>query len=388
MKKLLMGAALLLGTASSAQGLLINGAGATFPAPLYQKWFSEYNKLHPNMKFNYQSIGSGGGIKQFTEGTVDFGASDAPMKDDQIAKAPDVVHIPTVLGAVVVAYNVPGLGSLRLSGETLANIFLGKITKWNDPAIVADNPGVKLPDQSIVVARRSDGSGTNAIFTDYLAKVSPELKTKVGAGTSVKWPVGLGGKGNDGVTGLVKTTPGAIGYVELAYALQQKLAVAELKNNDGNWVKASIESTTAAAAGVEMPADFRVSITNAPGKDAYPIAGFTYLLVHKDSKDAAKGKAIVNFLRWALNDGEKMATPLDYAPLPRGVQERGPEDDRHFDGERHEDQCQVRLPWPRLPPTSRSMPRRTVARVRETWATASSTARSGSSERWCWSSRV
>ncbi len=322
MKKLLMGAALLLGAAASAEGLLINGAGATFPAPLYQKWFSEYNKIHPDIKFNYQAIGSGGGIKQFTEGTVDFGATDAPMKDDQIAKVPDVVHIPTVLGAVVVAYNAPGLKSLRFSGETLANVFLGKITKWNDPAIVADNPGVKLPEQAIVVARRSDGSGTNAIFTDYLSKVSPEFKTKVGSGTSVNWPVGLGGKGNDGVTGLVKATPGSIGYVELGYAVQQKLTVAELKNKDGNWVKASIESTTAAANGVEMPADFRVSITNATGKDSYPIAGFTWILVHRDSKDAAKGKAIVNFLRWALNDGEKMATPLDYAPLPREVQEK------------------------------------------------------------------
>ena len=322
MKKLLMGAALLLGTAASAEGLLINGAGATFPAPIYQKWFSEYNQMHPDIKFNYQAIGSGGGIKQFSEGTVDFGASDAPMKDDQIAKAPDVVHIPTVLGAVVVAYNAPGMKNLRFSGETLANIFLGKITKWNDPAIVADNPGVKLPDQSIVIARRSDGSGTNAIFTDYLSKVSPEFKSKVGSGTSVNWPVGLGGKGNDGVTALVKSTPGSIGYVELAYAIQQKLTIAELKNKDGNWVKPSIESTTAAAAGVEMPADYRVSITNASGKDSYPIAGFTWLLVHKDNKDVAKGKAIVNFLRWALADGEKMATPLDYAPLPREVQER------------------------------------------------------------------
>jgi len=322
MNKLLMGAALLLGTVAAADGLLINGAGATFPAPLYQKWFSEYNKINPNIKFNYQPIGSGGGIKQFSEGTIDFGASDAVMKDDQIAKAPDVVHIPTVLGAVVVAYNVPGLSSVHLSGETLANIFLGKVTKWNDPAIVADNPGATLPDKAIVVARRSDGSGTNAIFTDYLCKVSPEFKNKVGSGTSVNWPVGLGGKGNDGVTGLVKSTPGAIGYVELAYALQQKLAVAELKNKDGQWVKASIESTTAAAAGVEMPADYRVSITNAPGKDAYPIAGFTWLLVHRDSKDAAKGTAIVNFLRWAITDGEKMAAPLDYAPLPRSVQER------------------------------------------------------------------
>jgi phosphate transport system substrate-binding protein len=323
MKKLLMGAALLLGTAASAQGLLINGAGATFPAPLYQKWFNEYNKLNPNIKFNYQPIGSGGGIKQFSEGTIDFGATDAFMKDDQIAKAPDVVHIPTVLGAVVVAYNAPGLKTLRFSGETLANVFLGKITKWNDPAIVADNPGVKMPDQAIVVARRSDGSGTNAIFTDYLSKVSPEFKSKIGSGTSVSWPAGtLGGKGNDGVTALVKSTPGSIGYVELAYAIQQKLSVAELKNKDGNWVKPSIESTTAAAAGAEIPADFRVSITNASGKDAYPIASFTWLLVHKDTKDEAKGKAIVGFLRWALTDGEKMAPPLDYAPLPQAVAQR------------------------------------------------------------------
>ncbi|HVP61935.1 MAG TPA: phosphate ABC transporter substrate-binding protein PstS [Myxococcaceae bacterium] len=322
MKKLLMGIAMLLGTAASAEGLLINGAGATFPAPLYQKWFSEYNKINPNLKFNYQAIGSGGGIKQFSEGTVDFGATDAPMKDDQIAKVPDVVHIPTVLGAVVVAYNAPGMKNLRFSGETLANIFVGKITKWNDPAIIADNPGVKMPDQSITIARRSDGSGTNAIFTDYLAKISPEFKSKVGSGTSVNWPVGLGGKGNDGVTGLIKSTPGSIGYVELAYALQQKLAVAELKNKEGNWVRPSIESTSAAAAGVEMPADYRVSITNASGKDAWPISGFTWLLVHKDMKDKAKGTAIVNFLRWGLTEGEKMAAPLDYAPLPDVVRER------------------------------------------------------------------
>jgi phosphate transport system substrate-binding protein len=322
MKKLLMGTALLLGTAASAQGLLINGAGATFPAPLYQKWFSEYNKLNPNIKFNYQAIGSGGGIKQFSEGTVDFGATDAFLKDDQLAKAPDAVHIPTVLGAVVVAYNAPGVKSLRFSGETLANIFLGKITKWNDPAIAADNPGMKLPDQSIVIARRSDGSGTNAIFTDYLAKISPEFKSKVGSGTSVNWPVGLGGKGNDGVTALIKSTPGSIGYVELAYAIQQNLTVAEMKNKEGNWVKPSIASVTAAAAGVDVPADYRVSITNPGGKDSWPISGFTWLLVHKDTKDQAKGTAIVNFLRWALKDGEKMAEPLDYAPLPDAVRER------------------------------------------------------------------
>ena len=322
MKKLLMGLALLAGTAASAGDLLINGAGATFPAPIYQKWFSEYNKLHPDIKFNYQAIGSGGGIKQFTEATVDFGASDAPMKDDQIAKVPGVVHIPTVMGAVVVAYNVPGVTSLRFSPQTLANIFLGKITKWNDPAVVADNPSAKLSDLAITVARRSDGSGTNAIFTDYLSKVSEEFKTKVGSGTSVNWPIGLGGKGNDGVTGLVKSTPGSIGYVELVYAIQQKLPTADLKNKDGNWVKASIESVSAAAATADIPADYRVSITNAPGKDAYPISGFTWLLVHKDNKDAAKGTAIINFLKWAIADGEKLAAPLDYAPLPASVQQR------------------------------------------------------------------
>jgi len=222
----------------------------------------------------------------------------------------------------VVAYNVPGVTSLRFSPQTLANIFLGKITKWNDPAVVADNPSAKLSDLAITVARRSDGSGTNAIFTDYLSKVSEEFKTKVGSGTSVNWPIGLGGKGNDGVTGLVKSTPGSIGYVELVYAIQQKLPTADLKNKDGNWVKASIESVSAAAATADIPADYRVSITNAPGKDAYPISGFTWLLVHKDNKDAAKGTAIINFLKWAIADGEKLAAPLDYAPLPASVQQR------------------------------------------------------------------
>ncbi len=322
MKKLLLAAALLAGTAASADNLLINGAGATFPAPLYQTWFSEYNTLHPTIQFNYQAIGSGGGIKQFSEGTVDFGASDAPMKDDQIAKAPDVVHIPTVLGAVVVSYNLPSVTTLRFSPETLANVFLGKIAKWNDPAIVADNPGTALPDLAITVARRSDGSGTNAIFTDYLSKVSADFKTRVGAGTSVHWPVGLGGKGNDGVTALIKSTPGSIGYVELAYARQQKLAVAALKNRSGAWVQPTLESTTAAAAGADIPADYRVSLTDAGGKDSWPIAGFTYLLVHKDSKDQAKGTAIVTFLRWAETAGQSQATPLDYAPLPKAVQDR------------------------------------------------------------------
>jgi phosphate transport system substrate-binding protein len=322
MKKLMMALALVAASTASAGGLLINGAGATFPFPMYSKWFSEYNRLHPDIKFNYQSIGSGGGIKQFTDGTVDFGASDAPMKDDQIAKAPDVVHIPTVLGADVIAYNVPGVSGLRFSPATVASIFLGKITRWNDPAIAADNPGVKLPDQAIAVARRSDGSGTTFIFTDYLSKVSPEWKSKVGFGTSVNWPVGLGGKGNEGVTGIVKSTPGSIGYLELIYAIQQKLPMADIKNRSGTWVKPSLESVTAAAAGVQMPDDFRVSITDPDGKESYPVSGFTYLLVHRDAKDKAKGTAIINFLRWALTDGQGLASALDYAPLPKPVQQK------------------------------------------------------------------
>ena len=319
MKKLIAAAALALaGTALAADSLLVNGAGATFPAPLYTKWFADYHKMHPELSFNYQAIGSGGGIQQITAGTVDFGASDAPMKDDQIAKIPDVVHVPTVLGAVVVTYNAP-VKELKLTPEVLASIFLGKVTKWNDPAIAALNPGEKLPDLAITVAHRSDGSGTSYGFTDYLAKVSPEWKEKVGAGTSVQWPVGLGGKGNDGVTGLVKATPGAIGYVELAYANQNKLSLAELKNKDGHFVKPSLETTSAAAAGVTMPPDYRVSITNAGGKDAWPIASFTYLLVRKDQADAKKGEALVKFLWWATHEGQKDAAPLDYAPLPKSV---------------------------------------------------------------------
>ena len=317
---LLLALACLPGAASAQ--LLINGAGATFPNPLYQKWFSEYHALHPDIAFNYQSIGSGGGIQQFTAGTVDFGASDAPLTDEEWAKVKTAVHIPTVLGAVVVTYNAPDVKELRLTPELLAGIYLGKITRWNDKALAAANPGVKLPDTDIAVIHRADGSGTTNIFTDYLSKVSEEFKTKVGSGTSVNWPIGLGGKGNDGVTGLVKSTPGSIGYVGLVYAIQQKLPTADLKNKDGNWVKASIESVSAAAATADIPADYRVSITNAPGKDAYPISGFTWLLVHKDNKDAAKGTAIINFLKWAIADGEKLAAPLDYAPLPASVQQR------------------------------------------------------------------
>jgi len=317
MKKLAL-CALLLGGWASASPILVTGAGATFPYPLYSKWFAEYNKLYPDIRFNYQSIGSGGGIQQFTNGTVDFGASDAPMSDQEIAKVSDVVHIPTVLGAVVVTYNAPVTG-LKLSAGLLADIYLGKVTKWSDPALAKVNPGIKFPDLPITVVRRSDGSGTTYVFTDYLGKVSPQWKSKVGTGKSVSWPVGLGGKGNEGVTGLIKQTPGAIGYVELAYANQNKLPLTALENKSGAFVAPTIESTSAAAAGVSMPADYRVSLTDAPGAGAYPIASFTYLLVHKDAKDPVKGDAIVRFLWWAVRDGQRLAPPLDYAPLPKPV---------------------------------------------------------------------
>jgi phosphate transport system substrate-binding protein len=301
-----------------ADSLLINGAGATFPFPLYSKWFAEYNKLHPDLKFNYQSIGSGGGVKQITERTVDFGASDAPMSDEELKKAPGVIHIPTVLGAVAVVYNGAPEG-LKLTPEALADIFLGKINRWNDPKLQAIPGQPKLPDVAITVAHRSDGSGTTSVFTDYLAKVSPAWKTTVGQGKSVKWPVGLGGKGNEGVTGTVRSTPGAVGYVELAYARQNKLTMAAVKNAEGSFVLPSIESTSEAAAGVSIPADFRVSITDSKGAKAYPISSFTYILLYKDQTDAAKGKAVVQFLWWAIHDGQKMAAPLDYAPLPKPV---------------------------------------------------------------------
>ena len=316
MKKLALCALLLAGSARAA--VLVTGAGATFPFPLYSKWFSDYSKLFPDIHFNYQSIGSGGGIQQFANGTVDFGASDAPMTAEEIAKAPDVVHIPTVLGAVVVTYNAPFNG-LKLTPDLLAGIYLGRITKWTDPALAKANPGIQFPDLPITVVRRSDGSGTTYVFTDYLAKVSPEWKEKVGTAKSVSWPAGLGGKGNEGVTGLIKQTPGAIGYVELAYATQNKLPLTALQNKDGSFVPPSIASTSAAAAGVQLPADYRVSLTNAAGSDAYPIASFTYLLIHKDAKDPAKGDAIVKFLWWAIHDGQSTAAPLDYAPLPKSV---------------------------------------------------------------------
>ena len=315
-RAVLLSTLLFASAAFAADKMLITGAGATFPFPLYSKWFSDYNKLHPEVQINYQSIGSGGGIKQVSEKTVDFGASDAPMTDEEMARAPGIQHIPTVLGAVVIVYNVPGVETLKLTPETLSAIFLGKITRWNDPAVERDNKGAKLPDAAIAVAHRSDGSGTTAVFTDYLAKVSPEWKSGPGAGKSVRWPSGLGGKGNEGVTGIVKQTQGAIGYVELAYANQNKLAVAELRNHDGKYVKPSIETVSAAAEKAALPEDYRVSITNAPGANAYPISAFTYLLVYQDQIDGAKGEALVRFLWWAVHDGQKLAAPLDYAPLP------------------------------------------------------------------------
>jgi len=322
--KILLGLTVLFGlsTIASAQ-MMINGAGATFPYPIYSKWFDEYVKVDPSVRFNYQSIGSGGGQKQILAQTVDFGASDGPMTDENLAKAPGkILHIPTVAGAVVMTYNVPGNPSLKLDGETIADIFLGKIKKWNDPKIAATNAGVKLPDNEIVVVHRSDGSGTTFIFTDYLSKVSAEWKQKAGNNTSVNWPTGIGGKGNEGVSGQVKQTPGTVGYVELIYALQNKMPYADLKNAAGEFVKPTIESVTAALATAEIPDDFRFSMTNAPGKEAYPIAGATWLLVYQQQKDAAKGKKLVEFLKWAAKDGEKMAKDLQYAPLPDTLQQR------------------------------------------------------------------
>jgi phosphate transport system substrate-binding protein len=308
---------------ATAQNLQIDGAGATFPNPIYSKWFSEYNKLHPNVQINYQPIGSGGGIRQLTNQTVFFGATDGPMTNDQIqAAGARILHLPTVLGGVVPVYNVPGLsGELRFSGPLLADIFLGKVTKWNDPAIAKENPGASLPASDVTVVHRADGSGTSYIFCDFLAKSSPEWKQKVGVATSVNWPTGVGGKGNEGVAGLVKQTPGSIGYVELIYALQNKIPFGAVKNAAGEYVKASLDTVTAAAAATEgkMPPDFRVSIANAPGKNAYPIASFTWLLFYESPKDKAKAKAMVDFMRWALADGQKYAPELGYAPLPASV---------------------------------------------------------------------
>jgi len=311
-----------LSTTASAQ-MMINGAGATFPYPIYSKWFDEYAKVDRSVRFNYQSIGSGGGQKQILAQTVDFGASDGPMSSENLNKATGkILHIPTVAGAVVITYNLSGNPALKLDADTIVGIYLGQIKKWNDPKLIALNSGTNLPDQEIVVVHRSDGSGTTFIFTDYLSKVSGEWKQKVGANTSVNWPTGIGGKGNEGVSGQVKQTPGAIGYVELIYAIQSKMQYAEVKNSAGQFVKPSIESVTAALATAEIPDDFRFSMTNAPGKEAYPIAGATWLLVYQQQKDPAKGKKLVEFLKWAMNDGEKMAKDLDYAPLPEMVQQR------------------------------------------------------------------
>jgi phosphate transport system substrate-binding protein len=316
-----------LGFAAFAIGaqaqMTINGAGATFPYPIYSKWFDEYAKVDPSVRFNYQSIGSGGGQKQILAQTVDFGASDGPMSDDNLAKAPGkLLHIPTVAGADVVAYNLPGNPVLKLDADTIAGIFLGQIKKWNDPKIAALNPGMNFPDQELVVVHRSDGSGTTYIWTDYLSKISAEWKQKVGTNTSVNWPVGLGGKGNEGVAGQIKQTPGALGYVELIYAVQNKMPYADVKNAAGEFVKASLASITAAMATAQIPDDFRFSMTNAPGNDSYPIAGATWLLVYEQQKDAAKAKKLVEFLKWALTKGEEMAKDLAYAPLAPQLRDR------------------------------------------------------------------
>ena len=320
----ILGLTIALGLSASASAqMMINGAGATFPYPIYSKWFDAYTNVDPSVRFNYQSIGSGGGQKQILAQTVDFGASDGPMSDDNLSKAPGkILHIPTVAGAVVITYNLDGNPALKLDGDTIANIFLGKIKNWNDPKIAASNPGAKLPDKEIVIVHRSDGSGTTFIFTDYLSKTSGEWKEKAGNNTSVNWPTGIGGKGNEGVAGQVKQTPGALGYVELIYATQNKMPYAEIKNAAGEFMKPTLESITAALATADIPDDFRFSMTNAPGKDAYPIAGATWLLVYQQQKDAAKGKKLVEFLKWSLTDGEKMAKDLQYAPLPESVQQR------------------------------------------------------------------
>ncbi len=300
----------------------LNGAGATFPAPMYSKWFSEYHKIHSDVQVNYQPIGSGGGIRQVTSGTVDFGASDMPMTDKQLQDSKvKILNIPTVLGAVVPAYNIPGVsGEVKFTPEALAGIFLGKISNWNDKALSAANPGVKFPDKPIIVVHRSDGSGTSFIWTDYLSKVSPDWKNEVGADTSVKWPIGMGGKGNEGVSGLIRQLSGSIGYVELIYAIQNNIPYGSVRNSSGVFLKATLEGVTAAAASApKMPADFRVSITNAPGKDAYPISSFTWLLIPAQSKDAAKGKILADFLNWMVTDGQKMTSALSYASLPDNV---------------------------------------------------------------------
>jgi phosphate transport system substrate-binding protein len=315
---------LCVATFAAAEGqVLLNAAGATFPYPIYSKWFDLYHTSHSNVQINYQSIGSGGGIRQLLDKTVDFGASDGPMNDDQLKQASvPILHFPTVLGAAVLSYNVPGAQSdLNFTPEALAGIFLGKVTKWNDPAITSANPGVKLPGDDIVLVHRSDGSGTTYIWTDYLSKVSPEWQSKVGKGTSVNWPVGLGGKGNEGVSALIQQTPGSVGYVELIYAIQNKMAYGKVKNSSGAFIKPDLASVSAAAAAAAktMPDDFRVSITNPEGKTAYPISSFTWLLIPSKFADAAKRDVVKDFLKWAITDGQTYAEALSYAKLPKEV---------------------------------------------------------------------
>ena len=322
-KKTLVAVVLLVLTLSAAQAQKLTGAGATFPYPIYSKWFSEYSAAHPGVEINYQSIGSGGGIRQVTTGLVDFGASDMPMDDAMLsASKVKLIHIPTVLGAVVPVFNVPGVSDLRFSGATLADIYMGKINNWNDASIAKDNPGAKLPDLKINVVHRSDGSGTSFIFTDYLSKVSKDWSAGPGKGTSPSWPTGVGGKGNEGVAGLVKQIPGAIGYVELIYALQNKMSYGAMKNAAGNWVKGSIPGVTEAAASAKMPADYRVSITNAPGANAYPISSFTYLLIPAQPINPGNQKTLKDMLSWIVKSGESEVSTLSYAPLPENVAEK------------------------------------------------------------------
>lgn len=320
---LVLGLLVLPGLVLAQDAVLVNAAGATFPYPIYSKWFDEYHNKFPNIQINYQSVGSGAGIRQLLAGTVDFGATDGPMTDEQLAQSKTpILHFPTVLGAVVPTYNIPGVtATLKFTPEALAGIYLGKITKWNDPAIAGVNPGANLPDQGIVVVHRSDGSGTSYIFTDFLSKVSDDWKTRVGKNTSVNWPLGLGGKGNEGVSGLVKQTPYSIGYVELIYAVNNKLGYGEVRNPDGEFIKADLASVTAAAAGAAkaMPADFRVSITNAPGRTAYPICSFTWLLIPAQFTDTAKRDIIKGFLKWMVTDGQKFTEGLSYGQLPKEV---------------------------------------------------------------------
>ena len=321
--RLVVAAAVVALCASVSADVQINGAGATFPYPIYSKWFAEYNKLHPDVRINYQSIGSGGGIRQIQNQTVFFGASDGPMTPEQLQSSPSkILHFPTVLGAVVPVYNIPNVrAELKFSGPVLADIFLGKITKWNDPAIAKLNAGVQLPGTDITVVHRAEASGTSYIWVDFLSKTSEEFKKKVGVNTQVNWPAGVGGRGNEGVSALVTQTPGSLGYVELIYALQNKISYGTVQNMDGEFVTASVESVTAAAAAAvkQMPADFRVSITNAPGKGVYPVSSFTWLLLYENPKDKAQSKVMVDFMKWALTDGQKFATDLGYAPLPAEV---------------------------------------------------------------------